>query len=88
VTELGFGLKVAIVLFVLGAGWSFGIRHFGFTSDLDAVKHIAAAAGCDAARFVGVAPVKEGQPGYWDHLDIDQDTVACDANDPAVTGKY
>lgn len=45
---------------------------------LTTVRHIAAVAGCDAARAVGLAPSMKGQPGYWRHLDRDRDGVACE----------
>ncbi|MEZ5939630.1 MAG: excalibur calcium-binding domain-containing protein [Hyphomonadaceae bacterium] len=78
VGDLRFGLTVAVALFVLGAGWYFGTRAAGFTSDLDAAKHIASAMNCDVADFMGVAPAKKGQPGYWKHLDADNDSIACE----------
>jgi hypothetical protein len=42
-----------------------------------AARHLAAALGCDAARSVGLAPAKRGQPGYWTWLDRKGDGVAC-----------
>jgi hypothetical protein len=33
---------------------------------------------CDAARAVGAAPLRRGQPGYGPHLDRDNDGVACE----------
>ncbi|MEU8886845.1 excalibur calcium-binding domain-containing protein [Streptomyces sp. NPDC048442] len=35
---------------------------------------------CAAARAAGVAPIKEGQPGYGRHLDRDGDGVGCDSS--------
>jgi hypothetical protein len=86
--EIIFGTKVAMVLFAIGAGWSLGIRYLGFKSDFAAIQHVVSAAGCDAALMIGAAGAKEGEAGYWGHLDVDQDTVACDANDPALTGHH
>ena len=41
-------------------------------------RHFAAAFGCDAARAVGLAPSRRGQPGYWPWLDLDGDGMACE----------
>jgi len=42
------------------------------------VKHIAAAPNCTAARLVGLAPARRGQPGYYFRHDRDQDGIACE----------
>ncbi|WP_246529211.1 excalibur calcium-binding domain-containing protein [Microvirga zambiensis] len=41
-------------------------------------KHIAARRSCEAARAEGLAPATRGYPGYWPHLDGDNDGVACE----------
>lgn len=41
-------------------------------------KHFAAFERCSAARAVGLAPAFRGQPGYWPHLDADQDGISCE----------
>lgn len=33
---------------------------------------------CSAARDAGVAPLKQGDPGYASHLDRDGDGIACE----------
>jgi hypothetical protein len=33
---------------------------------------------CDAARAAGMAPVRQGEPGYSPHLDRDGDGIACE----------
>lgn len=33
---------------------------------------------CAAARAAGAAPVRQGQPGYGQHLDRDSDGVGCE----------
>ncbi|MEJ7928260.1 excalibur calcium-binding domain-containing protein [Sphingobium sp. AN641] len=35
-------------------------------------------ANCSAARAVGAAPVREGDPGYGRHLDRDGDWIGCE----------
>jgi hypothetical protein len=44
----------------------------------DTVRHIAAGPNCDAARAVGLAPARQGEPGYWPRHDADNDGVACE----------
>ena len=44
----------------------------------DAVGHLAAAPNCNAARSVGLAPARRGQPGYWLSHDRDRDGWACE----------
>ncbi|WP_253608366.1 MULTISPECIES: excalibur calcium-binding domain-containing protein [unclassified Bradyrhizobium] len=41
-------------------------------------KHIAAFPNCAAARAVGLAPSRRGEPGYWSKHDADDDGVACE----------
>ena len=47
----------------------------------EAVMHLAALAGCEAAGWVGVAPSRRGDPGYHARNDHDGDGVACEAQD-------
>ena len=47
-------------------------------SAIETVKHIAASPNCDAARMVGLAPARRGQPGYWLRHDRDRDGIACE----------
>ncbi len=42
------------------------------------LRHIAAFPNCDAARAVGLAPSARGAPGYYRHLDADDDGIACE----------
>jgi hypothetical protein len=41
-------------------------------------RHLAAARNCASARAVGLAPARRGEPGYWWHLDADNDGIACE----------
>jgi Excalibur calcium-binding domain len=43
-----------------------------------ALRHVAAAPNCNAARVVGLAPARRGQPGYWPSHDRDGDGIACE----------
>jgi hypothetical protein len=45
---------------------------------LATIQHLASAPNCDAARAVGVAPARVGQPGYWKRHDRDDDGIACE----------
>ena len=42
------------------------------------IRHFAAAPNCAAARAVGLAPSRTGQPGYWSRHDRDNDGIACE----------
>jgi hypothetical protein len=58
----------------------------------DALRHLIAMSGCDAAAKVGVAPALRGQLGYHPRNDDDGDGVACgsiwsDAR-PEVAGDF
>jgi hypothetical protein len=41
-------------------------------------KHQTARRSCDDARAVGLAPATKGYPGYWPHLDADNDGMSCE----------
>lgn len=41
-------------------------------------KHRVAGLSCEAAHVVGLAPSFRGYPGYWRHLDRDNDGIACE----------
>ena len=42
------------------------------------LKHVAAFPNCDAARALGLAPARQGEPGYWPRHDRDNDGIACE----------
>ncbi|MFU0505841.1 excalibur calcium-binding domain-containing protein [Pseudaminobacter sp. NGMCC 1.201702] len=54
------------------------LRSIEVNSVWDAVGHLAAAPNCNAARAVGLAPARRGQPGYWLSHDRDRDGWACE----------
>ena len=41
-------------------------------------RHRAAARNCNAARAVGLAPARRGEPGYYPQHDRDNDGIACE----------
>ncbi len=45
----------------------------------ETARHTVALGGCDAARSVGLAPAREGQPGYHAIHDADKNGVSCEA---------
>lgn len=61
-------LSWAALGYVLLTPWTAGVT----------ARHLAAAINCDAARAVGLAPARYGEPGYWPWLDRDKDGVACE----------
>jgi hypothetical protein len=58
---------------------TFAVFFFSPFSPWDTLRHIAAVPGCDAARFVELAPARRGDPGYWSRHDDDGDGIACEA---------
>lgn len=42
------------------------------------IKHLLSFPNCAAARAVGLAPARRGQPGYWPKHDADNDGIACE----------
>jgi hypothetical protein len=51
------------------------------------LKHLAAFPNCDAARAVGLAPARRGEPGYWPAHDADRDGIACEPRRDDRAGK-
>jgi hypothetical protein len=45
------------------------------------VRHILAITNCDAARSLGLAPARRGEPGYYRWHDADRDGIACETYD-------
>lgn len=68
-------MMVPVVSGVMTASIFMQTSPFG---DTDALRHLIALAGCDAAMKVHVAPAVVGQPGYHKRNDPDGDGVACD----------
>ena len=46
--------------------------------DATTIRHFLAEPNCRAARSVGLAEARRGQPGYWPHLDRDNHGIACE----------
>jgi hypothetical protein len=68
---------------LLGIGAGFGALGFydlskDFGSPVLALRHLAAAPNCNAARAADLAPAQRGEPGYWPMNDRDGDGVACE----------
>lgn len=51
---------------------------------VDAMRHLAALAGCETALSMGLAPALKGQIGYHPRNDPDGDGVACGGVQAAV----
>ncbi|HUO97794.1 MAG TPA: excalibur calcium-binding domain-containing protein [Rhizomicrobium sp.] len=68
VTALLAFVTLPVSLVMTANGWPVGL----------ALRHFAAAFNCDAARSVGLAPARRGEPGYWPWLDRHQDGIACE----------
>lgn len=68
---------------VLGIGVGLGVALFfdltdRFGSSRLALEHLATIARCEDAEKLGHAPAREGEPGYWPHLDPDGNGIACE----------
>lgn len=78
-----------ILLMVLALPLTTGMIALGVylrTSDLErteAIMHLVALAGCDAARTVGLGPMRKGQLGYHKRNDPDGNGVACESRPQA-----
>jgi hypothetical protein len=44
------------------------------------LRHIASLPNCKAARLMGLAPAKKGNPGYYPWHDADNDNIACESS--------
>jgi len=65
------------VLALAGVGTHLWLQGFGFTADSLAARHVIAGTGCQAAKWVDLAPATRGQPGYYAALDQDGDGRSC-----------
>jgi len=73
-----FGVVAAAIL-VIAAGLYTVVQAFsGLWPPLMMLRHWAAVPNCTAARMVGLAPARRGEPGYYVHHDADSDGVACE----------
>lgn len=52
----------------------------------DALGHMVAMGGCEAAAVVGLAPARSGDPGYHAKLDTDGDGMSCRPADLEMAG--
>jgi len=81
-----------LVAIGLGAAFLCGMaveRHFQHPwTFVGWVRHFLAAPSCDAARRVGLAPAKQGMPGFWLRHDTDLDGVACEPNSQRARGYW
>jgi hypothetical protein len=80
-----FGLWSLIVIGLIALGWRMLNReppppppHPSTWSAEMRAKHQAARPSCDAARAAGLAAASKGYPGYWPHLDADNDGISCE----------
>ncbi|WP_425051739.1 excalibur calcium-binding domain-containing protein [Psychromarinibacter sp. S121] len=71
------GLIAGVPLVATALTVSIFIRTSEF-SNVDAVRHLYALAGCDHARKVGLAPAAKGFPGYHPRYDVDGNGIACE----------
>jgi hypothetical protein len=65
----------SFVIAALAVAWGLYSSPWPVTTTL---RHLTSAISCERARWVGLAPARYSQPGYWKHLDRDQDGIACE----------
>ncbi|MFC3324365.1 excalibur calcium-binding domain-containing protein [Mesorhizobium cantuariense] len=65
--------------FILLSGYIiYGFVGIRFDTSLSVLRHLAAFPNCTAARAVGLASARRGEPGYWPTHDADHDGKACE----------
>ncbi|MBZ9741988.1 MULTISPECIES: excalibur calcium-binding domain-containing protein [unclassified Mesorhizobium] len=65
--------------FILLSGYIvYGFVGIRFDTPFSVLRHLAAFPNCTAARLVGLAPARRGEPGYWPTHDADHDGIACE----------
>jgi len=82
--EKGRGLiRTLALVSVLAAGASLltSLQYGTRDGAVVQIQHRIAYLNCGTARAVKLAPARIGQPGYWRHLDHDNNGVACEASD-------
>ncbi len=69
---------LALPIVISGVALSVYLRTSPYESP-EAMMHLVARAGCDAAGYIGLAPAYRGELGYHARNDTDGDGVACEA---------
>ena len=67
-----------VVIALYSAAFAWGLTIYTQWPLATSLMHLAASVSCDGARLAGLAPAREGYPGYWRHHDPDGDGIACD----------
>ena len=73
-------LAVVSVL-VAGASLITGLQYGSRDGAVVQIQHRIAYFNCGAARAVKLAPARIGRPGYWRHLDTNNDGISCEPSD-------
>jgi hypothetical protein len=77
-TKRSYGNVLLASLFAVFAGWIvFEIASKPWPLTLS-LRHFASYPNCNAARAMGLAPARSGQPGYYQKHDRDRDGIACE----------
>jgi hypothetical protein len=70
-------LAIGIVLCGLAAVMAWDLAASPWTVS-ETIRHKLSARNCAAARLMGLAPARRGQPGYYPSHDADNDGIACE----------
>lgn len=63
---------------LFAASYTFASTSLDFGSPIVAARHYVAIGNCQTASYVGLAPARRGEPGYWATNDRDKDGIACE----------
>lgn len=69
---------ICLPIILVAIGVALYPRRFPDRSWTIEIAHAIAATNCASARMMGLAPAGRGKPGYWPHLDRDNDGIACE----------
>lgn len=72
------GLAATFLSIALIAGAFYLATRHSDWDRMTILKHIAAFPNCAAAREMGLAPTRRGEPGYYVKHDRDRDGIACE----------
>ena len=73
-----WALVIATVFIGALGGYALAAPGSSAWGPLTTLRHLAAEPNCAAARAVGLAPARRGEPGYWPQHDRDSDGIACE----------
>lgn len=80
--------SIAALTVIGSCAFYWGLVIFSPWPPMMTLKHIAAFPNCAAARAVGLAPAKQGEPGFWHRQDRDGDGTSCEPSPHREHGRW